>query len=441
MRRLARGLPDIRGWMRRSLPRLIFTVLVLGVLLVREAQAPPLAGIEENFINWLAANSNGEHSGAPVTLVEINDNCMLNYAWPWSPLNYALFLNAALQFQARAVAIEPVLAWEEKSMATEQALQEPQYEKILHDAILRTPKLALGAELGFPEDPDVLPPMQPLPVLRNVTGAVEAVPEYTVIEAEPGEDIRLTTALGFCNVPPSEQTARHASMVFRYRGNMVPSFVLEAMMLWYGVTPEEIEVRLGSEIRLGDKLTIPINRAGAMLVDWKQPFDRVGFDDMVLAEDQLEGKHATVIDPATLKDRLLVLSRTDSQSQTLPLGTGRMGSSGEFFAEALATAETGAFARPAGRGGSVLVLLLGLALAWWIELRGKLVTVPAVIVFAAGYLLVCLVVFEATRVALPLTPMMGLTVFVGMFRLLAPGEGLFKSGKSRSQAPLAKAGS
>jgi hypothetical protein len=40
--------------------------------------------------------------------------------------------------------------------------------------------------------------------------------------------------------------------------------------------------------------------------------------------------------------------------------------------------------------------------------------------FGAGYLLVCLAVFEATRVALPLTPMLGLTVFVGLFRLLAP---------------------
>jgi hypothetical protein len=407
----------------RSLPRLVFTVLVVGMLLLKQAQAPPLSGVEEDFINWLAANSNGQHNRAPVTLVEINDNCMLNYSWPWSPLNYALFLNAALQFQAPAVAIEPVLAWDEKSLASEQLLQLPQFEKILHDAILRTPKLELGAELGFPEDPDVLPPMQALPVLRNVTGSMEAVPEYTVIEAEPGEDIRLTTALGFCNVPPSERTARHAPLVFRYRGNLVASFVLRAMMLWYGVTPEEIDVRLGSYIRLGEKLTIPVNQAGAMLVDWKQPYDRVGFDDLVLAEDQLEGKHATVVDPALLKDRLLLLARTDAQSQTILLGTGRLGSSGELFAEALATAETNAFARPAGRGGSVLVLLLGLGLALVLQMRSRLLTPPAIFGFAAAYLMFCLAVFESTRVALPLTPMVGLTAFVGMFRLLAPGEG------------------
>ena len=99
--------------LRRTLPQLLFTVLVLGVLLIREARVEPMAGIEEAFINWLAANSNAEHAAAPVTLVEINDNCLLSYSWPWSPLNYALFLNASLQFQARAVGIEPVLAWDE----------------------------------------------------------------------------------------------------------------------------------------------------------------------------------------------------------------------------------------------------------------------------------------------------------------------------------------
>jgi hypothetical protein len=143
----------------------------------------------------------------------------------------------------------------------------------------------------------------------------------------------------------------------------------------------------------------------------------------VLAEDQLEGKHATVIDLAMLKDRLLVLARTDSQSQTIRLGTGEMGSSGELFAEALATAESGAFARPAGPWGSAVVLVLGMALARGLAIRKKRMVVPLVPGFAAGYLLACLVVFETTRVALPLTPMVGLTVFVGALRLLEPGEG------------------
>jgi hypothetical protein len=409
--------------MRRSLAQFLFAVLAVGTLLCREAQVAPLAGVEENFINWLAANSNGDHSAAPVTLVEINDNCFVNYPWPWSPLNYAIFLDAAPQFQARATAVEPVLAWDESKLSPDQLLQQPQFEKILHDTILRTPRVELGAELGFPEDPDLLPPMQPMPVFRNVTGAMDAVPEYTVVESEPSEDMRLTTPLGFTNIPAAEPTVRHAPLVFRYRGQIVPSFGLEAMMLWYGILPEEVRVDLGSDIRLGDKLTIPINAAGAMLVDWKQPCDRVGFDDFVLAEDQLQGKHATVIDPAVLKNRLLILARTDAKSQTLLLPTGRMGSPGEVFAEAIATAETNAFARPAGIGGGVVVILFGLLIAWGIDTRSNFRAALLLFEFTAGYLLLCLVLFEAGRVALPLTPMLGLVFFIAVFRLLAPKVG------------------
>ena len=407
--------------MRRSPTQLIFAVLVLGMLLLREAQAPPLAGIEEAFVNWLTANSNGAHSRAPVTLVEIDDNCLASHPWPWSPLDYASFLDGVLQFQPRAVGIEPVLAWDEKKLTPDQMLKQPQYETILHERILRMPKLELGAELGFPADPDVLPPIQPLPVLRNVEGPTQAVPEYTVIEAEPGEDIRLTTSLGFANVPPTEPTARHAPLVFRYRGQMVPSFVLEAMMLWYGVMPDEVTVRLGSTVRLGDKLTVPVDDAGAMLVDWKQPYDRAGYDDLLLAVDQLQAKHALVVPQEKLKDRLVVLARTDSRSRTLQLPTGQMGSPGELFAEALATAETSAFARPAGWMGAGAVLLLGVAMSWTVTKRRKLWVAPIVVGFGAGYLLICLGVFEATRVALPVTPMLGLAVFVGVYQLLEAG--------------------
>jgi len=296
------------------------------------AEGPPLAGTEETFISWLVANSNGEHAGAPVTLIEINDNCLVDQPLPWSPLNYALFLDAATQFKARVAAIEPALAWDDQRLTPEQMLQQPQYERYLHECVLRTPLLELGAVLGYPEDPDVLPAAQPMPVFRNVTGAMDAVPDYMVVEAEPGEDIRLTAGLGFTNIPPkTEPTVEHAPMVFRYRGQVVPSFALEALMLWNGVTPGEVEVDLGTEIKLGKKLSIPINAAGAMRLDWKQPVDRAGFDDLELAANQLDNKHAPIIDPAKLKDRLVVLARTDAASETLALPNGRLGSAGEVY--------------------------------------------------------------------------------------------------------------
>jgi hypothetical protein len=163
-----------------------------------------------------------------------------------------------------------------------------------------------------------------------------------------------------------------------------------------------------------------------MLVDWKVPYARAGFDDFELAADQLEHSHAPIVDPAKLKDRLLVLARTDEESQTIALPTGRNGSAGELMAAAIATAETNAFARPAGRWGSATVLLLGMGLAAAVTRKRKLWVAPMVAGFGAAYLLACLAVFEAGRVALPLTPMVGLALFVGAFRMLGKDEGKVK---------------
>jgi hypothetical protein len=404
--------------MRRSFPQFVFAIVVLAILLPKAARQAPLAGIEETFITWLVANSNGDHSDAPVMLVEINDNSLVNNPLPWLPMNYALFLDATQQFKARVAAIEPVTTWDPETLRPADAMLYPVHLRYLHECILRTPLLDLGAQLGLPEDPDVLPALQPMPVFRNVTGAMEAVPDFTVVEREPGDDLRLTAALGFVNIPITEEMVEHAPMVFRYRGQLVPSFPLEAMMLYHGVTPGEVVVRLGSEIKLGNKLSIPINAAGAMRLDWKQPFDRAGFDDLELAANQLESEHTPIIDPAKLKDRLVVLARTDSGAQTLTLPTGRLGSAGEVFAEAIATAETGSFARAAGWEGSWLVLGLGVWLGWLLCHRRKLMAGPLVLAFLAVYLLLCLTVFETMRVALPLTPMVGLALFIGVFRVL-----------------------
>ena len=157
------------------------------------------------------------------------------------------------------------------------------------------------------------------------------------------------------------------------------------------------------------------------MVDWSQPVDGVGFDDMELTADYVEKKLPPSVSPDKFKDRLLVLARTDGESRSIPLPTGRMGSEGELFAAALATAETGAFANRAGRWGDGLVLLLGLGLAWAMSMQRKLMVFPLAVGFGAAYLLACLAVFESTRIALPLTPMLGLAAYVAVYRLLAPG--------------------
>ena len=80
-----------------------------------------------------------------------------------------------------------------------------------------------------------------------------------------------------------------------------------------------------------------------------------------------------------------------------------------------------AFAKPVGWTGSALVVVLGLALAYAVAVRHRLLAVPVALALMAAYLLLCLGVFETTRGTLPLTPMLGVVIFVTVFRLLDGG--------------------
>ena len=148
--------------MQKSVAFLMVTVLLLGLFLMAQSrQNPVVAQVDSTFADWVATNTAQPAHASRVALVEINDSSLSgDHPWPWSPLEYALFLRTTLQFGPDLLAIEPSLTWENEPAAGEAASKQRQSRKILHDYVLKTPKLVLGSELGFPEDQDVLPPMQ-----------------------------------------------------------------------------------------------------------------------------------------------------------------------------------------------------------------------------------------------------------------------------------------
>jgi CHASE2 domain len=302
-------------------------------------------------------------------------------------------------------------------------VKHPQYEKILHDYLLRAPKVVLGARLGFPEDPDVIPPMQPVPILRKVHGDRNSVLEFTVVEHQAKEEYRLSPTLGFTNLPISKGVVRRAPLVFRYRGEIVPSFVLQAMMLWLELTPDEIEVDIGSHIALANKVSIPIDALGMMLVDFKSPMERVGYDDLLLAAEQIQIKRKPVVAAELFKDRIVLLARTDSASRRLQFPTGRMGSSGDLFASAIATIQNRAFIHrvPGWADGLLLAGALALCpLFVRISRQGVIFLSTLLIV---GYVLGAMTLFGARLIWMPLLLPAGLLVFMTIYSLFVPRTG------------------
>lgn len=415
--------------MFRQTPQMLLIVLLAGLLLMRESREMPGARIEEVFINWLAANATRTSAPAPLTLVEINDSSLRSqHDWPWSPLDFALFLEAALQWQPAVIGIEPVLNWEDRPPSPGEQLKQRQYEKILHERILRAPKIVLGAQLGFPEDPDVIAPLQPVPVLRQIKGSVNAIPEFTVIDQQPREELRLAAALGFANAGILNDGPVHrAPMVFRYRGQVVPSFSLQALMLWMKLTPDDVRVHVGSRIEMGEGISIPIDEAGTLLVDWKAPLPRVGFDDLLLAVEQLQARRNPVVAPTMVRDKLVLLARTDAGARTLDLPTGRKGSPGELLAAAVATVQNGTFIRRVGLWFDACLIAAAMALSWYVGGRRRRKALAFTAVAIVAYLLVGLAIFSTMLVAVPLVLPVGLAAVVALLRFLssrrkAPGE-------------------
>ena len=267
----------------------MFLVLLAGLALMNQSRTEPLATWDNAFADFLAMNSPRQATSAPVTLVGINDSSLVNHPWPWNPLEFSVFFKSALPLKPEVLGIDQVLNWERAIILPED--QNPklaQYEKILRGNILRSPKMLLGSKLGIPEDPQVIPPLQEVPLFRNVRGSLSEVPEFTAVESEPSEAYRLSSTIGFTNLPPGRRHFNSVPLLLRYRGQVTPAFPLQAVLLWAELTPDDVTVQVGSFIDVGKKFHIPIDQAGRMRVDFGAPFGSLGFVDLAFASEQKE---------------------------------------------------------------------------------------------------------------------------------------------------------
>ena len=398
--------------MRCSTRQFLLLILIVGLVLMHESRTAPLDSAEASFSRWLSVNAPRHPEAAPLVLVQIGDEDLGAHPWPWSPVDYSLFLNAALPFQPPVLAVEPVLAWD---------AADPQQRTLLHNQALRAPKVLLGSELGSPEDPALIPPMQEVPVLRHVNeGDISGIREFPLVALQPSEELRLAATLGFFE-PSAAMTGKavgRVPLVFRYRGQVVPSFVLQAAMLWFGVTVEEVVVVPGSHIELGPDIRLPVDAAGTMPVDFTIPLTRFSMADLLLSAEQHQGGHQAIAPVAQLKNSVTLLARTDSAARTIPLANGRSGSRGELVAAAIATIQQGSFPARAGLLVDALILLEALVLGWFCSRLSKLGAATLCVGVAGFYVLVSFGVFSAWSVALPLLLPAGLLVFLALFRQL-----------------------
>jgi hypothetical protein len=321
-----------------------------------------------------------------------------------SPLEYALFLQAILEFQPTVVGIVPVVIWRERDKAQEQ---------IFIDQAMHVPLLLVGLELGGKGQHDLA--TEDLPTLPNVSGERSQLPEFSGVKRQPDDDIRLISTPGFTNLPNDWRDRLRVPMLFQYRGEIVPSFSLQAIMLWLHLSPLEIKVELGARISLPNGWKIPLHRDGTTTINpiARHSVHRLTFSQLLLAAQEHEGHLRPTRDVGQLHDQIILLRVAGDPLQPP-----------DVFATAIATIQDNAYVRPASPMiGWILVLVFALLSAFlWMISKTNLFL--GAIIFTAGYGMLVLSVLSEQHLWLPTFLPLVLLWFLVAVRFFSTGPAI-----------------
>ena len=379
----------------------IIAVLLLGVLFLFE---PRFQRSEEIFLRWLLRHSQPAIKVVPTTIVEVGKEN------PPPPLETALLLQGLLGFKPSVVAVESVLQWGEGAKDQEQ---------IFIDQAMRVPKLLLGAELTSSSDPDA--PPADITGFSHVTGRRGDLPEFSGIEHQPSEDVRVLSTLGFINSPGEAARDLRVPLLFQYRGEVIPSFPLQAIMLWLRVTPDEVKVdivgresgvigALGerSSIEFPNGIKIPVRSDGTLLVGPRmaQRARHITIDELLLAAQQHESGATSSIRLEDISSQL-VLARASANSPDL-------------FAAAIASIQARTFVRRVSWIFDCVVVAVVAALSGWWRRFSRVDLIIGAVAFSAAYCLIALGVISAWSIWLPAWLPLGAAWISVLFAICLP---------------------
>lgn len=397
-------------------------VALAGVVLYLLSRQESAIRWEGRIASWAAANARPLRTApqTAATLVEIDDTTLATRPGSWTPLDFTLFARAVLPLNPDVVGIEEVLNWDQSKMSQDDRVKFLHHRSILREFFLRSPKLVLGARLGAHDDPQRLPPLQEAPILRHIEGDHSKLAEWTAITNQPEEELRLSATLGFTNFNPDRRPFASTPLVLGYRGQIVPTFPLQALLLWYKLSPDDVRGELGSHLQLGDQVRIPIDERGEMLVNLNAGYTRIAFDDLLLSVEQRDANLAAAAPLEKIAKSVTILARTDGPARRWQAGTKTRSSEGELFVAAVSTVQARIFPSWAPLWAHGAIILVTALLCFPApKTNRRVVTLAAVGALIAYAGLYCALLLFA-NVWMPIVLPVGLFVFVVAYRWATP---------------------
>lgn len=295
---------------------LLILLASLGWWLDREHQAGRFQRVDEQFLDFLVANTRDRfekpeiaaETQSQVVFVKMRTADKNEYAgWPPRPLDWQMVLKGLQPYEPRVLVIPDTLTWGKPS---------PEFAREAADALTPFPSTVLGVEAQLasnPGTPAFLGGLEDaLPRFERISGEIKGVPQLGALIAAPDELMRRQAEIGIAIT----RTANDRTLLpyaMQEGGRLRPGVLTQALVRWSG-TPyatHRLLLGAGAGAYLANGAFVPLTPAGEFPVDIKQTVLEIDALNVMTVElaDAL-----TDADKQHLKAAAIILIGTDDDA-------------------------------------------------------------------------------------------------------------------------------
>ena len=398
---------------------LLILCSITAFFLNREEQRGSFASANQTYIDWLIGNSKQKIQDPSVTYLRIDEETFKIFESEeerFGPVDFALLFDKLRNYQPKVTAVLPVLDFPEEDELLLSTLK---------NGALQMDTLLLGAILeknptGTPVSEGIL---ELLGSIDSVKGDISRIPEFTSAKVLPELQLRITSQMAFTEIDLGDassvgQNGLVVPLVARFKNTIVPSFLLQSVLLENDLSPADVVVELGKEVRLGDTIKIPIDQRGFMTVftGLRERLPVHGADILLWNADSLAdadiGAGLSDNEREALEKRVVLIGYNDEKAKRIPFKNGERLSHAELFSLAIATIQSGRYIHmvPTAAQWALIggIFLTGLLLLRLYRKRAALGALALLVLF----FITGMIQFQINQSWMPLTTPLGLIACV-----------------------------
>jgi len=320
---------------------IIFIALsLLALLLVkREQKEGSFLESERQYVNWLIDTKKQKKETSSITLLALdNSEDSVLQDWPPSPLDFAVMLNNLKKYNPGLIAIEPSLEFPNSPDGLIETLRTTclNFKK---DSLLFSAICQMDQSVNSTKDKG----KKFFDVLKNVNGNTESIPEFTKTTSMPNQRFAaMGIPISFTAIDltqkKSEINQYKFPLIAKVGNEIIPSFVLKALMLETNTSPDQVLVNLGEKITLNENKIIPIDAGGHVEIypalQKELPKEKINL--LTTPSNELSEKSKS-----SLNNRIILIGNNNVKNITFR--NDDFISNAEFMALAISTIQSGLF--------------------------------------------------------------------------------------------------